>query len=85
MNLQTYKKRGLIRMIKCGHIAVDIPKILKAKKAELRGFSSKTIDGSTSSFWDIAINDLCVLHIFRSYHGDGKTFPPYYFWDVYPF
>lgn len=79
VKVQCFRKNGYIVCIKVGYIAVDIPRHWKVKKAECRGFSSQ----GDSSYYDIALNDMNYLHIFRDSLPLALPFKPYFF-NQYP-
>lgn len=77
---------GIIVCIKCGWIAVDVPEKLGIMEAEVRGTSHKSFNGIPFSFYDIALDGDCLLHVFRMAYSETM---PYgltpYFTEKYPF
>jgi len=87
MDLQVFRnEKGIIICIKCGWIAVDVPEQLGILEAELRGTSTKTLYGIQCSYYDIALDGNCLLHIHRRTYS-GMTFGNFtpYFTERYPF
>ena len=87
MELQTFKnENGIIICVKCGLIAVDIPAEMNITQAEIIGKSLRGLEGNQSSYYDIALNGRCILHIFRRSWGtiSGYEVQPFFF-DEYPF
>lgn len=83
--VQTFRKNGHIVCIKCGWAAVDIPSIMKARKAERVGFSTRYFGETPISYHDIAIDGRVRLHIIRKYfNGDLPVGVPVFFWEDYP-
>ena len=82
--LQTFRNyEGNIICIKIGWIAVDIPAENRVVKAEIRGTSTRYVNDKPVSYYDIALNGRCVLHIFR-YEYEDKSMPEPYFVEKYP-
>ena len=87
MGLQTFKnEEGIIICVKCGWIAVDIPAEMKITEAECMGTSTRYLECNLFSYYDIALNGRCILHIFRRSFGtvSGFDIQPFFF-DEYPF
>ena len=87
MELQTFRnEKGIIICVKHGWIAVDIPAEMKITEAEVRGTSTRNLTCGTFSYYDIALNGRCVLHVMRCSFGtiNGGEICPYFF-DEYPF
>lgn len=80
MEIQVFRRRGIIICVKVGWIAVDIPYQLKIRKAEVRGIGNHSY--GNSCYYDIALNGLCFLHILKC-SRDLNCQP--FFFDVYPF
>ena len=86
MKLQTFKnEEGIIICVKCGRIAVDIPAVMKITDAEYRGTSTRYLEGNPFSYYDIALNGKCILHVLRFSLGtiSGCDIQPFFF-DKYP-
>lgn len=86
MAVQVFKKRGFVRCVKCGWIAVDIPAVMKVTEASQVGISTRYVNEVPLSYYDIALNGRVKLHILRSTLGvppQGELQP--YFWEEYPF
>ena len=87
MELQTFKNEGgIIICVKCGWIAVDIPAVMNITDAEYRGMSTRYLEGNPFSYYDIALNGKCILHVLRRSFGtiSGCNILPFFF-DEYPF
>ena len=87
MELQTFKnKEGIIICVKCGWIAVDISDEMNITDAEYRGTSTRYLKDNPFSYYDIALNGKCILHVLRRTFGtiSGCDFKPFFF-DKYPF
>ena len=80
VNVQCFRKNGIIICVKLGWIAVDIPRHWKIRKAEYIGFSSQY----SSSYYDILLNGTYHLHVFRDSLPLAMPFKPYFF-EQYPF
>ena len=87
MDLQVFRnEKGIIVCIKCGWIAVDVPEQFGIMEAELRGTSTKTFYGNSSSYYDIALDGNRLLHIHRKTYKEmysGNFIP--FFTEKYPF
>ena len=77
--LQLFRKKGKIICIKCGWIAVDIPTTWRVKSVEIRGTSTHYINNEPVSYYDIAINGLVLLHIYRANLGNKVGVKPYFY------
>ncbi len=87
MELQTFKnEEGIIICVKCGWIAVDIPAMMNITDAEYRGTSTRYLKDNPFSYYDIALNGICILHILRCSLDtiSGCNIQPFFF-DKYPF
>lgn len=86
MELQAFKnEESIIICVKCGWIAVDIPAEMNITEAEIRGTSTRYLEGNPFSYYDIALNGRCILHILRrSFETiSGCEIQPFFF-DEYP-
>ena len=86
MELQTFRnKEGIIICVKCGWIAVDIPAEMNITEVGYRGTSTRNLTCGTFSYYDIALNGRCVLHVMRCPFGtiNGGEICPFFF-DEYP-
>ena len=87
MELQTFiNKEGIIICVKCGWIAVDISAEMNITDAEYRGTSTRYIEDNPFSYYDIALNGICSLHVLRRSLDtiSGCNILPFFF-DEYPF
>ena len=87
MELQTFKnEESIIICVKCGWIAVDIPAEMNITDAEYRGTSTRYLKDNPFSYYDIALNGKCILHVLRRSFGtiSGCDIQPFFF-DKYPF
>ena len=83
--VQTFRKNGHIVCIKCGLVAVNIPSIMKARKAERVGFSTRYFGETPVSYHDIAIDGRVILHIIRkNFDGCFPIGATMFFWEDYP-
>lgn len=82
--LQLFRKKGKIVCIKCGWIAVDIPTTWHVKSAKIVGTSTQYINNEPVSYYDIAINGLVLLHIYRTNLSNSDSVTQPYFCEYFP-
>jgi len=80
MKIQCFRRKGVVICVKVGFIAVDIPFELNVKDVEYRGTSTR----GSHSYYDIAMDGRCLLHILRASLNGKMTYPPAYFFEEYP-
>ena len=86
MELQTFKnEKGVIICVKCGWIAVDIPAEMNITEAEYRGTRTRYLEGNPFSYYDVALNGRCLLHVLRcSFDATTLCNLNPYFLEEYP-